>query len=441
MAEMNSNDGPGAALALYEDLIEGHWDLEKPRYLFYADSARRWAERAPELSSTLQELRAREHQKAALTEKSFQALDEPRRDLSGENGIFLAFWRDRDNSRVVLILSPEYCRKELWPPILGNSSTAPVAVSIAAPGGRLFAGEPLTGSTGLSSTQTAADGGLSWQISTRPRDMRALDRGISWRQQLYLGMISLVIVMLGFGGYFLVRAVRREMEVARLKSGFVSTVSHEFRSPLTGIRQLANMLEQGRVPSDEKRQQYYTLMRRESDRLARLVENLLDFSRMEEGRREYRQDPIDVSAWLGGLAEEFRGDLSGQEARLETTIPENLPAICGDREALSTAVLNLLDNAVKYSLPPVTVRLEVEAVGTDISIRVCDKGIGISDEDQAHIFDKFFRGGSEATQTVRGAGLGLSLVQHIVTAHKGTLHVDSRPGEGSTFTIRLRSAT
>jgi signal transduction histidine kinase len=264
--------------------------------------------------------------------------------------------------------------------------------------------------------------GLSWKIEAEPEDAEGFYAAMNQRITLYVALLSLVVLSLASGGYFIARTVRRELEVARMKSEFVSTVSHEFRSPLTGIRQLGEMLARDRVTDESKRHQYYDLIVRESDRLARLVENVLDFSRMEAGRKPYRFETLDTTEWLSRVAEEFQIEASRSGYHLEPTIPEDLPAISGDRAALSTALHNLLDNACKYSPESKSVWLEAEAANGGVSVRVRDRGVGIPEREQHQIFEKFYRGGALAKH-VKGAGLGLSLVQHIVTAHHGEVQV------------------
>jgi two-component system phosphate regulon sensor histidine kinase PhoR len=178
----------------------------------------------------------------------------------------------------------------------------------------------------------------------------------------------------------------------------------------------------------------------ESDRLARLVENILDFSRMEEGRREYRYEPLDPTPWLRKLAADFEAEIAVSGVAVEADIADGLPAVSADREALGSAVRNLLDNAVKYSPGAKTVWLDASAEGGEIRIAVRDRGVGISEQDRKHIFDRFYRADGEISKRVKGAGLGLSLVRYIVTAHGGTVECQSRVGEGSTFKIRLPAA-
>jgi signal transduction histidine kinase len=278
---------------------------------------------------------------------------------------------------------------------------------------------------------------LRWQIEARPRDAAALRATMYRTTNFYLAMLSLVVVLLAFGGYLIVRVTRRELEVARMKEEFVSTVSHEFRAPLTGIRQLGEILSRDRVSDERKRHQYYDLIVRESVRLTRLVENVLDFARVN---KPYNFETLDTTSWLSAVAEEFRIEASRSGHMLEASIPANLPSVSGDREALSTAVRNLLDNACKYSPRAETVWLEAEAANGGVRVAVRDRGVGIPLREQRRIFEKFYRG-EQLSKTVKGVGLGLSLVQRTVEAHRGRVQVDSREGEGSTFSIYLEAAS
>jgi signal transduction histidine kinase len=252
-----------------------------------------------------------------------------------------------------------------------------------------------------------------------------------------MAMLGFLAILLAFGSYVTIRIVKRELEIARLRADFVSTVSHEFRSPLTGIRQLGEMLLEGRVADPGKQRSYFRMIVEESDRLARLVENILDFSRMEAGRKEYRFETLAPSPWLRELAVDFEAEIAMKGAAVEADIPDGLPLISADKEALGLAVRNLLDNAVKYSPGKKTVRIDAAASEDEVRISVRDRGVGISEQDRKRIFDRFFRADGEISKRVKGAGLGLSLVKHIVTAHRGTVACESVPGEGSTFTIRI----
>jgi len=429
--------GSRTALALYTDLVNGRWRLEKSRYSYYAESARDWAASSPDLAAKAASIRLLEQKKEVFTEAVSEAAAQTRRAVPSKAGGFLSFWRETSSGRVLLLLSPEFQKAELWPRVVNASATPQFAVSLVAPGSQRILGNPVPENAEMTAFQTAADGEFSWQVRVWANDPGALYRQALQRQRLYLALLFLVVALLVFGGFFTVRAARREAAVARLKADFVSAVSHEFRSPLTGIRQLAEMLERGRVPGEERRLHYYSLIRRECDRLARLVENLLDFASMEDGRKQYRSEPIDTSAWLTTLLGQFQGELNGRQVAVETRLPAVLPALRGDHDALSAAVLNLLDNAVKYSPEPATVWFEAECSGNSLNIRVRDHGIGITKEDRPHVFEKFFRGSGGGATSAKGAGIGLALVRHIVTSHGGRVECQSHLGEGSTFTIQL----
>jgi signal transduction histidine kinase len=231
--------------------------------------------------------------------------------------------------------------------------------------------------------------------------------------------------------------VSRELEVARVQSDFVAAVSHEFRTPLATMRQVSELLADGRVATDEHRRNYYEALRAESERLSRLVEDLLDFGRMDAGAREYRFQSVEPGALVRAVAGEFATTVRAEGYRIEIAAAPSLPDVRGDREALGRALWNLLDNAVKYSLDSRTVWVEAAREGHRVAIRVRDAGVGISDEDQRRIFRKFVRTSGAKAAGIRGTGLGLAMVQHIVSAHGGEVHVASQPGAGSAFAILL----
>jgi signal transduction histidine kinase len=161
---------------------------------------------------------------------------------------------------------------------------------------------------------------------------------------------------------------------------------------------------------------------------------------MEEGRKHYRFEPFEPAPWLEEMARDFQGEVAGMGFTVAASVPESLPVLTGDREALTRAVHNLLDNAVKYSPNSKIVWLGASSNGEALFISVRDQGVGIPEEDKAHVFEKFYRGG-ELAQQVKGVGLGLNLVKHIVAAHSGAVDFESKEGEGSTFTIRLKAGS
>jgi signal transduction histidine kinase len=426
LASMNDD----AARAFYRRLDEGVWRIEKPRYLYYLSAIRQRLGENQDIPGRVQLAEAIE----AAPTASFRLL--------GSEGSSYLVIRRQEEPFAALVVGTEFLRTHVWPRVFATPGAEIAVAQIAANGRTLYSSSPastVTGSTGTIGAKSILDeSGLSWTVAVEPTDAAGFFAARNRTTNLYLAMLAVVVMLLGSGGYFIARTVQRELEVARLKSDFVATVSHEFRSPLTGIRQLSELLVRDRVATDDKRHQYYELIVREADRLTRLVENALDFSRMEEGRKEYRFERLDTAAWLGGVAEEFQLEAKRTGHSLDTNIPEQLPAVEGDREALSTALRNLLDNACKYSPASTTVGLNVAAVNGGICIRVQDQGVGIPTGEQQQIFEKFYRGRGELAKQVKGAGLGLSLVRHIVSAHQGQVTVESTEGQGSTFSIHLK---
>jgi signal transduction histidine kinase len=250
-------------------------------------------------------------------------------------------------------------------------------------------------------------------------------------------LIGFIDVMLLAGLYLVYANVRRELHLSRLKSDFVANVSHELKTPLALIRLFAETLELRRVPSEEKAQQYYRVINKESQRLTQLINNILDFSRIEAGRKEYRFRPTDVGAVVGEVVEAYRFPIEQQGFELDVSIAEDLPEIVVDPEALSQALLNLVNNAIKYSADRKYLGLDVRREGDRVIVSVTDHGVGIPRTEQHRIFEKFYRVEDALIHTTKGSGLGLALVQHIMDAHGGSVELISAPGEGSTFRLLL----
>ncbi len=197
------------------------------------------------------------------------------------------------------------------------------------------------------------------------------------------------------------------------------------------------MLNEDRWPSDEHRRRGYQVLARESQRLRRLVEGLLDFARMEAGVVRYSLEPVAPDELVSSVVEEFRAQPAARRAEVHLSVVDGLPEIRADREALGRALWNLLDNAVKYSSDPPRVHTEVAIADGRLAIRVRDQGFGIPAEEQKAIFRKFVRGGQAKARGVKGTGIGLAMVRHIVEGHGGEIRLESQPGQGSTFTIVL----
>ena len=261
---------------------------------------------------------------------------------------------------------------------------------------------------------------------------------MSPRRRLLMLAFAVVALVLAAGWYFILRAMSRELRVSRLQSEFVAAVSHEFRSPLTSLSHIAELLATDRLPSDDLRRTSYDVLVRETNRLQRLVEGLLDFGRFEAGAAALRLETVDVSALVRMTVADFQARASADGYVVELASADEPVLARIDREAISRAVWNLLDNAVKYSPQCRTVWVAIERLDDHVSIMVRDHGLGIPIHEQREIFDRFVRGAESTARRIKGTGIGLAMVRQIVRAHGGEIRVTSEPGEGSTFTFALR---
>ncbi|MGA2533868.1 MAG: ATP-binding protein [Candidatus Aminicenantales bacterium] len=276
-----------------------------------------------------------------------------------------------------------------------------------------------------------------WTLEFHQPPPRLIKTFLLSRRGLYSFVFLLLAGILVFGLILTIRAVSHELELARMKSDFVSTVSHEFKSPLTSIRQLAEMLQSGRVPSEERRQKYYDVLLEQSERLALLTDNILSLAKIEEGRAEFAFESTDISSLLAEVVSSIQERVRHEGFDIGLNVEGPLPLLAVDRTALSQAVTNLIDNAIKYSGDSRRILVSVILEEQALAITVRDLGVGIKKEDIDRVFERFYRGGDELTRTAKGSGLGLTLVKEIVEAHRGRVHVESEPGKGSVFTIRL----
>ena len=257
----------------------------------------------------------------------------------------------------------------------------------------------------------------------------------STQPQLAL-MIVLALVMAG-GVFFVAGAAAREVRVAELKSNFVASVSHDLKTPLALIQLFAETLELGRVRTQERAQEYYRIINTEARKLTRLIENILDFSKMEAGLRPYRMAPVDLGTLTQQVLSEMNSQFNQAHFDVQTRVDPNLPRVMVDEDAVEQALENLLVNAIKYSGPSRSIDVHVGRDKDHVSVSVIDRGIGISRREQKKIFRKFYRIDSGLDGGPQGCGLGLAIVDHTMRGHGGFVRVDSEPDRGSTFSLHF----
>lgn len=256
-----------------------------------------------------------------------------------------------------------------------------------------------------------------------------------------LGLLILVLVLaIAVGGWLLVRDLNRELTLARQKTDFVSNVSHELKTPLTSIRMFSELLSEGRIHEPEKRRSYLNIISAEAARLTRLINNVLDFSRMERGEKDYRFAACDLAAVARESAGTFRPHLESAGFKFDTTLPDSPVMTRADRDAIAQVIVNLLSNAEKYSNGSKEIALQVGCPTGPVrwaELKVLDRGPGVPRDAEEKVFEKFYRANDSLANAVQGSGLGLTLARQIARAHGGDVIYSRREGSGSCFTLRL----
>jgi signal transduction histidine kinase len=277
----------------------------------------------------------------------------------------------------------------------------------------------------------------NWTISLHDRRATpeaSARRSFSFNVSLAVALAAVLLAGLGLA----LRTAGREMRLAAMKSDFVSNVSHELRTPLASIRVFGELMRLGKVTEAEKVREYGEHIEVESRRLTQLVDNILDFSRIESGRKVYHFGATVLEDVVRDVVAAFTMRFRGSGFEIELAGPAApLPPVVADAAAIDHAVSNLLDNAIKYSGSGRHITVRLARAGDEVAIAVSDRGIGIAAAEHKRIFERFHRVSTGAVHEVRGVGLGLAIVDHIVRAHGGSVVVESEPGKGSTFTIRL----
>jgi signal transduction histidine kinase len=275
-----------------------------------------------------------------------------------------------------------------------------------------------------------------WRVGVRPKDPEIISRYVSRRRWIYGTTLALLVAGMVLGVVLVLRDLSREQRLSQLRTDFVANVTHELKTPLTSIRMFAEILRMRRTKNEAEQQECLDVIVGETQRLSRLINTVLDFSNIERGQKQYRMAEVDVSEVAQSALNTLKYSLEEQGFALEAEIEPRVRAI-GDADALEQAMLNLIDNAVKYSHRKKSVQIGLWTMDDRVFFRVADRGIGIPAGDQNRIFEKFYRAHAGNERNTGGAGLGLTVVKHIVEAHQGKIELESNVGEGSSFTIIL----
>jgi signal transduction histidine kinase len=419
------------ARTLHAGLLQGRWQIGRGTYELHLSDAIRWMGDAAATAGPADGLRLAQAVEWLWSKWQRMPAERSRgrESIRLDDTQFTILWEGSPERLTAFVGGPAYVEHQWLGKLAPVLERQHVRVALRDPASR-----PVST---LETRRAAGETGLPWTVAVESTDMESELARLAGRRSLWLAGLALLGAMVIAGSYMIARAVTRELAVARLQSDFVSAVSHEFRTPLTSLRQLTEILLDRRITDEERRHTYYAALARQTERLHRLVESLLDFGRMEAGASPYRFEALEACSWIRSVAEQFESEVAGRGYHVEINTNGAVATIAGDREALANALWNLLDNAVKYSPESRTVWVNVEREEGRLAIRVRDQGLGIAPGEQKEIFRKFVRGSGAKVEGIKGTGIGLAMVNHIVKAHGGEVSVESQPGAGSTFTVLL----
>ena len=412
------------AAALRDDLLAGRWPLTQAQFSYYRSEASAWLG-AP-ADADAHELARSEALAWAWAE--VRASREPGyRALRLPSGPVVVAWSPAVDHVGVVIGDARFLAAT------AGAAAGGLPWSVRDGSGTTLAGD--TRLTGTAAARLLADGdGDSWSVHIAP--VAPAGAPGSPRRTLLLLTVTLAGLVVAAGWYFILRGMARERAASRAQADFVAAVSHEFRSPLTSVSHVAELLASGRL-AEHSRPQAYDVLVRDTERLRTLVEQVLEFGRFEAGGPLLSLERIDVADAVRSVVEDFGARVARDGYRVEYEGPGGPLFMEADRQALALALWNLMDNAVKYSPDARTIWLRLRAASRRVHIDVRDEGLGIPPGEQADIFRQFVRGAEPKARHIRGTGIGLALVRHIARAHGGDVTVESAPGRGSTFSVQL----
>lgn len=430
------SDLAACATALERDLIAGRWSLDFAAWHLAAEQVQGWLNRPVDVSDDRRAISAAADRIWRESRSSASSLPAAGyRTLATDHGVTTVALTTSGEDVTATLIAPGLLTRWLDAES-GRVRQSGLELALLETDRRLIAGAAPPGSL-LVTTRDASITGLPWHIVISRTDPQSVPGSrMAGRWTLAAGLAAIVVFIAG-GGLLMWRVLQRELAVARLQTEFVSAVSHEFRTPLTSLQHVADLLDEDDLLPPERRTALYRVIGRSTARLSGLVESLLDFARMEGGRRPYELRPRDAGQLVSTTVREFRQQLEAGEVAVTAGIDPGDLTIRADEAALGRAVWNLLENAVKYSDPPSEIDVTVARRDGSVAIAVRDRGRGIPRQEQRGVFQKFVRGADAVGRRVPGTGLGLAIVSHIVQAHGGVIELESTPGAGSTFTITV----
>lgn len=359
------------------------------------------------------------------------------RILDGDTYL-VSYWRRQTKGQSYLVVAwhdvaavVEHIFPELYP-----ESDQTSRINVVDIDGHLVYGKPL-GREGLTLGRQFETTLYKWRLNVMMTSAQDLAAAVARRHVLEMVLVGLSGLVLIAGSIVIIVAGARERKLANLKSDFVANVSHELKTPLSLVRMFSELLQSGRVENSAKRDEYLRIIVSESERLAALIENVLDFAKVERGKAAYQFGDANVNEVVARAVEACRLRAERDGVAVEQDLSENAPVVSIDERAVEIAVINLVDNALKYAAEGKVVRVQVRSEDAYVAIRVSDAGPGIADDEKRRIFERFVRGKGTRNQRVRGSGIGLALVKHIAESHGGRAWVEDAQGGGATFVITL----
>ncbi|HMA93402.1 MAG TPA: HAMP domain-containing sensor histidine kinase [Polyangiaceae bacterium] len=359
------------------------------------------------------------------------------RILDGDTYL-VSYWRRQSKGQSYLVVAwhdvaaiIEHVFPELYP-----ESDQTSRINVVDVDGHIVYGKPL-GREGLTLGRQFETTLYKWRLNVMMTSAQDLAAAVARRHVLEMVLVGLSGLVVIAGSIVILVAGARERKLANLKSDFVANVSHELKTPLSLVRMFSELLQSGRVENSAKRDEYLRIIVSESERLAALIENVLDFAKVERGKAAYQFSSANVNEVVARAVEACRVRAEREGVAVEQDLSATALVVSMDERAVEIAVINLVDNALKYAADGKVVRVQVRSEDAQVAIRVSDEGPGIADDEKRRVFERFVRGKNTRNQRIRGSGIGLALVKHIAESHGGSAWVEDRKGGGATFVITL----